>query len=256
MMKRLVGSAFALLLCLGLFSATASAEEMAGGAIEGTEISWSPEDTGVLTASDKEFPIGTSILQQQSLNVFVPILDPPVNPFVDVTENDYYYDPVLWAVAMGITTGTSDTTFAPQKTCTRAQMVTFLWRLADQPEPVATENPFSDVAEDAYYYKAVLWAVENNITNGTGEGKFSPNATVTRAQACTFLYRQFGKTATGDMPFADVEAGSYYEDAVRWAYQNGITTGTTETTFSPQEPCKRGQIVTFLYRRCVRVIIF
>ena len=111
------------------------------------------------------------------------------NPFVDVDANAFYYTPVLWAVEKGITTGASKTTFAPGKNCTRGQIVTFLWRFKNSPEPTSTENPFVDVKADGFYYKAVLWAVENEITSGTGKGKFSPNNTCTRGQVVTFLYR-------------------------------------------------------------------
>ncbi len=171
------------------------------------------------------------------------------NPFVDVKKGAYYYDAVLWAVDQKITSGTSATTFSPDASCTRAQMVTFLWRAAGSPKAENTKNPFTDVKADAYYYDAVLWAVEKGVTSGTSATTFSPDATVTRGQTVTFLYRNAGSPdVTGTMPFTDVEADAYYAKAVLWAVQQKITTGTSETTFSPANDCTRGQIVTFLYR--------
>ena len=171
------------------------------------------------------------------------------NPFVDVKEGAYYYDAVLWAVEQKITSGTSATTFSPDASCTRAQMVTFLWRAAGSPKVENGKNPFTDVKADAYYYDAVLWAVEKGVTSGTSATTFSPDATVTRGQTVTFLYRNAGSPeVSGTMPFADVEADAYYAKAVQWAVQQKITTGTSETTFSPMSDCTRGQIVTFLYR--------
>ena len=173
----------------------------------------------------------------------------PKNPFKDVSENDYFYDAVLWAVDKGITSGTSATIFDANKNCTRAEMVTFLWRAAGKPEPTNRMNPFTDVKEDSYYYKAVLWAVEKGITKGTSDTTFSPNDTCTRGQTATFLYRYAGSPAvSGRNYFNDVNATNYYYDAVVWAASEGITTGTSATTFSPADFCTRGQIVTFLYR--------
>ncbi len=173
------------------------------------------------------------------------------NPFEDVSKDQYYYDPVLWAVNHDpqITAGTSATTFSPDASCTRGQIVTFLWRANGQPEPTISKNPFTDVKSTDYFYKAVLWAVEKEITAGTSATTFSPAATVTRAQTVTFLWRAEGKpAATAKNPFTDVPAGQYYTDAVLWAVKNEITAGTSATTFSPNNPCTRGQIVTFLYR--------
>ena len=171
------------------------------------------------------------------------------NPFVDVTEDAYYYDAVLWAVAEKITSGTSATTFDPDASCTRAQMVTFLWRAAGSPKVENEKNPFTDVKADAYYYDAVLWAVEKGVTSGTSATTFSPDATVTRAQTVTFLYRNAGAPdVTGATSFTDVDADAYYAKAVLWAVQQKITTGTSESTFSPTSDCTRGQIVTFLWR--------
>ena len=150
-----------------------------------------------------------------------------------------------------ITNGTSASTFSPVATCTRGQVVTFLWRAMGCPEPKNMRSPFTDVREGAYYYKAVLWANENNITNGTGATTFSPEAPCTRAHVVTFLWRTANKpTAGSSSPFRDVPAGQYYTDAVLWAVNHTpqITNGTGADTFSPDNPCTRGQIVTFLYR--------
>ena len=180
---------------------------------------------------------------------FTVIAPEVVNPFTDVADSDYYYDSVLWAVKEGITEGTSATTFSPADSCTRAQMATFLWRAAGSPAAKATVNPFDDVMPGAYYYDAVMWAVEKGITQGTGATTFSPDATCTRGQMATFLYR-FSKSpaVTGVNPFDDVNDTDYYCDPIRWAYENDITEGTSATTFSPKADCTRGQIVTFLYR--------
>ena len=162
----------------------------------------------------------------------------------------YYEDAVLWAVSEGITSGTTANTFSPNAACTRAQAVTFLWRAAGSPAPKSAAMPFTDVAEGSYYYDAVLWAVENGITGGTDAVHFSPNATCTRAQAVTFLWRAAGSPAPKSEvnPFTDVKADAYYSDAVLWAVEQGITSGTSVTTFCPSANCTRAQIVTFLYR--------
>ena len=173
---------------------------------------------------------------------------PSTGSFNDVAASDYYYDAVEWAVDQGITTGTSATTFSPNASCTRAQMVTFLWRAAGSPV-VSGTNPFTDVKSGAYYYDAVLWAVEKGITKGTSDTTFSPNQTVTRGQTVTFLHRADGAPdVTGDNSFTDVAADAYYADAVQWAVNESITTGTSAATFSPLDNCTRGHIVTFLYR--------
>ncbi len=168
--------------------------------------------------------------------------------FSDVSLEDYYYDPVQWAVDYGITSGTSATTFSPHVSCSRAQMVTFLWRSAGEPEPSTIVNPFIDVKPSDYYYKAVLWAVDRKITSGTSVDTFSPDAICSRGQAVAFLYRMAGQPPVSCSNFSDVSTDSYYYDSVIWASNNGITSGTSATTFSPNESCTRGQIVTFLYR--------
>ncbi|MGM9573447.1 MAG: S-layer homology domain-containing protein, partial [Hominicoprocola sp.] len=172
-----------------------------------------------------------------------------LNFFVDVFPGDYYYDAVLWAAKKGITGGTSATTFSPNGICTRAQTVTFLWRAAGSPAPKNSMMPFTDVPAGSYYETAVLWAVENGITNGTGDTTFSPNATCSRGQIVSFLWRALGSRAvSGSAVFTDVPAGSYYETAVLWAVENGITNGTGMNVFSPNADCTRAQIVTFLWR--------
>ena len=169
-------------------------------------------------------------------------------PFGDVSTDAYYYKAVQWAQEKGITDGISSDLFGPKQPCTRGQIVTFLWRAAGSPEPKGTAAGMTDVVPGSYYAKAVAWAVENGITTGTAEGTFSPDATCTRAQAVTFLARAQNATATGKTAFSDVPADSYFADAVAWAQANGVTTGTSETTFSPDNDCTRAQIVTFLYR--------
>ena len=170
------------------------------------------------------------------------------SPFDDVSADAYYNQAVQWAQEKGITDGISSNLFGPKQPCTRSQIVTFLWRAAGSPEPKSTTAGMTDVVPGSYYAKAVAWAVENGITTGTAEGTFSPDATCTRAQAVTFLARAQNAKATGKTAFSDVPADSYFADAVAWAQANGVTTGTSETTFSPDNDCTRAQIVTFLYR--------
>lgn len=167
----------------------------------------------------------------------------------EYTESDYFYDSVNWALENGIAKGTSEYAFSPYDSCTRAQMVTFLWRAAGSPEPQSQETSFSDVDASAYYGKAVLWAEENGITQGADTGRFYPNRKVSRGQAVTFLSRAKKAQPTEiQLPFTDVSPDSYYCDSVKWALAEGITEGTTETTFSPDADCTRAQIVTFLFR--------
>lgn len=179
---------------------------------------------------------------------FAAIETPWGNPFTDVSADGYYYDAVAWAVELGITQGTSATTFDPYNPCTRAQIVTFLWRAAGSPT-VTTASKFTDVSSSKYYSDAVAWAVQEGITYGTSATAFSPNDTCTRAQAVTFLYRAKNSPAvSGTNNFTDVVSGAYYTDAVQWAVNTGATKGTSTTTFSPKQTCTRAQIVTFLYR--------
>ena len=175
--------------------------------------------------------------------------NPQTGVFVDVATGSYYEDAVDWAVENGITKGTDDTHFSPDGICTRAQAVTFLWRAAGSPAPRSRTMPFTDVPAGNYYYDAVLWAVENGITKGTSETRFSPDDTCTRAQIVAFLWRSEKSPAAGSRnPFADVKSTAYYADAVLWAVKEDITKGTTNTTFSPDADCTRAQIVTFLWR--------
>ena len=172
-----------------------------------------------------------------------------LNFFTDVHAEDYYYDAVLWAAQEGVTGGTSNTLFAPNAGCTRAQAVTFLWRAAGSPEPKSADLPFTDVPADAYYVKAVAWAVENNVAKGVSETAFAPNASCTRAQIVTFLWRaQQSPASGGENPFADVSAAAYYYNAVLWAVENDVAKGVSETAFAPDDNCTRAQIVTMIYR--------
>ena len=168
--------------------------------------------------------------------------------FADVSERDYYYDAVKWAAENGIASGVSSSLFGPGLDCTRGQTMTFLWRAMGEPEPESLASSLTDVMSGSYYYEAVLWAMQAGVTTGMGANRFAPDKTVTRGQFVTFLYRLAGASGSGEHPFTDVPAGSYYEAAIAWAYSEGITTGTSATTFSPDAPCTRAQIITFLYR--------
>ena len=170
-----------------------------------------------------------------------------ISPFSDVSTSAYYYEAVKWAQEKGITGGIGNGLFGPNQPCTRAQIVTFLWRAAGSPEPKSMSS-FSDVSADSYYAKAVAWAVENGITTGTGDGKFSPDATCTRAQSVTFLFRAIGKLVDSKAEFSDVLTDSYYANAVAWAVVNGVTNGIGDGLFGPDNSCTRAQIVTFLFR--------
>ena len=155
---------------------------------------------------------------------------------------------MAWAVEQGITSGTTATTFSPDAPCTRAQIVTFLWRAAGSPV-MGENNPFTDVTPGSYYHDAVQWAVARGITVGTSANTFSPDATCTRGQAVTFLYRyEKSPAVSGNNAFTDVSDNVYYTNAVQWAAMEGVTSGTSTTTFSPDVTCTRGQIMTFLYR--------
>lgn len=165
--------------------------------------------------------------------------------FTDVSADAYYADPVKWAVEQNITTGTTDTTFSPNSTCSKAQILTFLYRANGSPEPAAA-NPFTDVEEGSYFYKAALWAAEKGIVSGTS---FDANTPCTRAMTVEYMWKAAGSPkASYDGKFGDVAAGADYAQAVAWALDNGVTSGTSDTTFSPGNTCTRGQIVTFLYR--------
>ena len=172
-----------------------------------------------------------------------------LNFFTDVHAEDYYYDAVLWAAQEGVTGGTSDTLFAPNAGCTRAQAVTFLWCAAGSPEPKSAAMPFTDVPAGSYFEKAVLWAVENDVAKGVSETAFAPDASCTRAQIVTFLWRaQQSPASGGENPFTDVPAAAYYYNAVLWAVENDVAKGVSETAFAPADNCTRAQIVTMIYR--------
>ena len=176
-----------------------------------------------------------------------------VSPFSDVSTSAYYYEAVKWAQEKGITSGIGNGLFGSNQPCTRGQIVTFLWRAAGSPAPKSVSMPFTDVPKGSYYETAVLWAVENGITKGTSDTTFSPDATCSRAQIVTFLWRSQKSPAVGSLnPFTDVSANAYYTDAVLWAVEENITKGTTATTFSPDADCSRAQIVTLLYRAYVK----
>ena len=207
--------------------------------------------TGGVTINDSKFTMPAGNVEVKAIfeKTATPPPAPTVNPFVDVPEGSFYYDAVLWAVEKGVTTGTSATTFEPDGSCTRAQAVTFLWRVAGCPAPKSAAMPFTDVKAGSFYYDAVLWAVENGITKGTSETTFEPEADCTRAQIVTLIWRAQKTPAAGtDNPFNDVKAGSFYETAVLWAVKAGVTKGTSAVTFEPEGICTRGQVVTFLYR--------
>ena len=171
-----------------------------------------------------------------------------VNPFTDVPEDSWYINYVLWAVENGITSGTGENVFSPDGNVTRAQVVTFLWAAANKPEPITTINPFVDVVESDYFYKAVLWAVENGITGGTSAATFSPAGITNRAQVVTFLWKYMGQPEPGEEnPFSDVDAAAWYGKPVLWAAQNGITSGMSPTEFGVGSSCVRAHMVTFLY---------
>ncbi|MGI5873790.1 MAG: leucine-rich repeat protein [Bacillota bacterium] len=212
-------------------------------------------DDGAVTkeATEKEEGEMTFTCRNDASHVKKEVI-PVLNPFRfdDVTdEGKFYFTPVYWAVDHDpqITNGIDTTHFGPDQTCTRGQVVTFLWRAKGCPEPASAKNPFKDVKTTDYFYKAVLWAVENGITNGTSGTTFSPKDPCTRAQVAAFLYRTEGSPAAdAKNPFTDVQSGKYYYNAVLWAVAKNITAGTSATTFAPDAPCTRGHIVTFLYR--------
>ncbi len=207
------------------------------------------KDGNVLEITDKGNGKYTFVMPDGKADIRVSFTEQTEeSPFRDVSTGAYYYDAVKWAVGKDITTGIGGGLFGPNQSCTRAQIVTFLWRAAGSPEPTALSS-FTDVAPTAYYAKAVAWAVENGVTTGTSETEFSPNEPCTRAQAVTFLYRALKAAASGSSTaFSDVAADAYYASAVAWAVENGVTTGVGDGLFAPKDTCTRAQIVTFLYR--------
>lgn len=201
------------------------------------------------TAEEMAYEYGLAVVYITGNNLWTDTMT-KYNPFKDVAAGQYYYEPVLWAVDQGITAGTSATTFEPNTVCTRGQVVTFLWRANGKPEPTTTAHKFTDVYSGAYYYKAMLWAVENGITNGTSSTTFSPDNNCSRAEIVTFLHRAEGtpRPSIRTHTFRDVEASAFYYNAMLWAVENKITSGTSSTTFEPAKMCTRGEVVTFLYR--------
>jgi hypothetical protein len=175
------------------------------------------------------------------------------NPFTDVQYGSFFYEPVMWAVENGITSGTSATTFGPGNRCMRAHVVTFLWKAAGSPEPARKDNPFVDVKPADFFYKPVLWALENGITSGVAATHFGPASYCNRAQVITFLYQTKNRPAveSTDNPFTDVPNGQWFTTPVLWAVENGITSGLSPTSFGPGVICNRAQIVTFLYKAFV-----
>ena len=209
-------------------------------------------DDGV-TEATYDYATGNSNAPTVSFKLVYSGSDVPVtpskNPFTDVPADQYYYEPVQWAVKNGITSGVSKDKFGPNAPCTRGQIVTFLWAAAGRPEPTSTTNPFRDVSSKDYFYKAVLWAVENKITAGASPDRFAPHQTCTRAQTVTFLWASQGRPASSTkVQFTDVSAKDYFADSVAWAYENGVTSGVGGGRFGSYNTCTRGQIVTFLYK--------
>ena len=171
------------------------------------------------------------------------------NPFSDVTKDDWFYSPVLWAVENKVTSGKTDTTFAPYEGCTRAQVVTFLWAANGKPAPQTATNPFTDISEGDWFYAPVLWAVEKGITGGTSATTFGPNDTCTRAQIATFLWAAMGKPPVDDLSgFSDVTDGDWFAAPVIWAKEQNVTTGIGNGKFGPNNTCTRAEVVTFLYK--------
>ena len=217
-------------------------------------------DSGVVTIPATETTEGvktfTCTVCGDTYTETIPATGKPKPPFTDVDSGAYYYDAMVWAVDNGITNGVTPTQFMPRANATRAQFVTFLWRMAGEPEPTITEHSFTDVKEGAFYYKAMLWAVEKGITKGVTATTFQPDAIVNRGQVVTFLWRYAGEPEANNQEnhFADVKAGSFCYQAVLWAVENGITNGFSATSFKPQEIANRGQVVTFLYRYNQNVI--
>lgn len=218
---------------------------------DGETVDFTTEEPSVLVADrDQKLEVLTDKDGDGEYETPLEPSEPSEEPlsFTDVPQDAYFYKAVRWAVSQGITSGTSATTFSPSQFCTRGQIVTFLWNAAGRPEPKSFANPFADVKQGSYYYKAALWAVENKITSGTSADRFSPNRPCTRAQAMTFLWCAAGRPeGAGGSAFTDVPSGSYYEKAVDWAVANKISSGTSASTFGPQKTCTRAQIVTFLY---------
>lgn len=226
----------------------------------GTEVDWNNieiknNSNTVLTDTERYYITSyadvCSIVGHDWNGIFCQICDTiRANPFADVPEDSFYYQPVMWAVQKGITNGATDTTFNPNGICLRAHVVTFLHRAAGNPEPSSSSNPFIDAKPSDFFYKPVLWAVENGITNGTSATTFGSYANCNRAAVVTFLWRAAGspEPKSSGNPFKDVKASDFFYKPVLWAVENGITNGVDATHFGPATDCNRAQVVTFLYR--------
>lgn len=211
---------------------------------------WSSEDEKIATVDDSGNITGTGIGRTRIVGVWNEKkfeVDVVVN-FSDVNEDKYYYEPVYWALENGITSGMTATDFMPDSTCTRAQIVTFLWKINGSPEPDSSNNPFKDVSANRYYFKPILWAYQTGLTTGTSNNTFSPDRACSRAQVVQFIWGCQKNKDPDPVYFSDVKTDAYYYHAVKWAYHQKITAGTSKTTFSPNSACSRGQIVTFLYQ--------
>lgn len=193
----------------------------------------------------RELPLTLDDVKKTSVSNQQPSTDTATTGFTDVVEASYYYQPVKWAVELGITNGTSETTFSPDQLCTQSQIITFLWRAAGSPQPSAKTNPFDNIAQSSYYYNAALWAYEEGIISAKS---FLPDDPCTRAQAVEFMWLHADKPFAPQSTFTDIQSGVSYASAVAWAVERGITTGTSASTFSPEKVCTRAQIMTFLYR--------
>ena len=193
----------------------------------------------------RELPLTLDDVKKTSVSNQQPSTDTATTGFTDVVEASYYYQSVKWAVELGITNGTSETTFSPDQLCTQSQIITFLWRAAGSPQPSAKTNPFDNIAQSSYYYNAALWAYEEGIISAKS---FLPDDPCTRAQAVEFMWLHADKPFAPQSTFTDIQSGVSYASAVAWAVERGITTGTSASTFSPEKVCTRAQIMTFLYR--------
>ena len=211
---------------------------------------WTSSDPKVVTVDNDGKITATGIGSATVTGIWgLRVVTVPVQvDFSDVEKDQYYYDPVYWALENGITGGMNATDFKPNSTCTRGQIMTFLWRINGSPEPDPNNNPFTDVTSDRFFYKPILWAYQSGMTAGTTATTFSPEAYCSRGQVVQFIWGCQKNKETRTVAFTDVKNSAYYYHAVKWAYHNGITAGTTKTTFGPNEACTRGQIVTFLYK--------
>lgn len=211
---------------------------------------WTSSDPKVVTVDNEGKLTATGIGSTTVTGIWgLRVVTIPVQVgFSDVEQDQYYYDPVYWALENGITGGMNATDFKPNATCTRGQIMTFLWRINGSPEPDSNNNPFTDVTSDRFFFKPILWAYQSGMTAGTTATTFSPEAYCSRGQVVQFIWGCQKNKELRTVGFTDVKSNAYYYHAVKWAYHNGITAGTTKTTFGPNEACTRGQIVTFLYK--------